>query len=341
MQRSDYIDFCKGILILLVSIGHAAQCAAYQEIDFFQDPTFKAIYMFHMPLFMAISGYVSFHSIRNSPPGKFVYTKAVAFLIPIFVWEILFKISTILVFKKDFPIDLPIIIISEAVQSLWFLWVLLASLTLTAIANKFGKFSLLISAAIFIASLFIPDHGILPLFKYTYPFFLIGYYIAGGTLVSSLISARKSILPISGIISVALFYMWAEPSYVYVTGMALSWENLPNIALRYTAGVITSAFALCIIYITYQIINEKLKSLIISFGKDSLYIYIISQYAFIFVTKISARFFERADNHLEAAMVALSIGILITWACWTAGNLIVKNHFAAKLLFGKSINTKK
>ena len=72
MQRSNYIDFNKGMLILLVCIGHAIQCAAYHEIDFFQDPLFKAIYMFHMPLLIEIGGYLSFSDIIKSNSSNFL-----------------------------------------------------------------------------------------------------------------------------------------------------------------------------------------------------------------------------------------------------------------------------
>lgn len=337
IQRSNYIDFCKGILILLVSIGHAIQCAAYQETDFFQDPTFKAIYMFHMPLFMAISGYVSFGSIAKTPPGKFISTKAFSLLMPIFVWEILFKISTMLVFKREFTADLSLIMLTEAVQSLWFLWALFACLALTAIANKFGRYSLAASLVFFIVSLFISDKGIIPLFKYTYPYFLLGYYISFFNVKNTLISIKKFILPIFAIATIFLFILWQEKTYVYVTGMAITQENIQNIILRYVSGFFASGFFLCIFYRIHENLNVTIKNTVISFGKDSLYIYIISQYLFIFVTKISLHYFERAGSHLQAAAISLSVGIFITLVCWIGGNIIAKNRIAARLLFGKSI----
>lgn len=336
MQRSSHIDFCKGILILLVSIGHAAQCAAYQEIDFFQDPTIKAIYMFHMPLFMAISGYVSFPTLSTAPPLKFVYLKSISFLTPIFVWEILFRISSMLISRREFNSDLPYIIISEAMRNLWFLWALLASLILTTIAHQFGKFSALVSAATFIGSLFFPDQDVLPLFKYTFPFFLIGYYLAAARPSFSIILLNKFNLLISGIASVILFYLWKESTYVYVTGMKLIEGNMQNILLRYVAGIIVSIFALCLIDLLYKKINSRAREIIILFGKNSLYIYIISQYAFIFVTKISSHFFQRAGNHLSAALIAFSVGILITAACSAVGRIVATNRVASKLLFGKT-----
>ena len=45
-NRLDYIDRAKGILIILVVIGHIWQSG----------PVFNTIYVFHMPAFFVISG---------------------------------------------------------------------------------------------------------------------------------------------------------------------------------------------------------------------------------------------------------------------------------------------
>lgn len=47
-QRLPYLDSIKGILIILVVVGHAIQyCLSTYEMNF----TFRFIYSFHMPLF--------------------------------------------------------------------------------------------------------------------------------------------------------------------------------------------------------------------------------------------------------------------------------------------------
>lgn len=336
MQRSNYIDFSKGMLILLVCIGHAIQCAAYHEIDFFQDPLFKAIYMFHMPLFIGISGYLSFSGIIKSNSSDFFYSKITSLLLPILVWQTLIKVVITLASRRGFDTDFPLLTLTAALQNLWFLWALLACLLLTKLASSCGKYSMLVSMATFIIMLSIPDYGILPLIKYTFPYFLIGYYISSFNLTATLISFKKTIFIFCALLSIIFYYFWNENTYVYVTGMRLSQENLPNIILRYVAGITASAVALGIFYAMYKNIGGKIKTILISFGKDSLYIYIIGQYTYIIVTRVAARYFERVDHPLAAAAISICIGFGITSACWAIGNIMVKNKILAKMFFGKT-----
>ena len=79
-RRDYFIDFAKGISILLVLWGHCIQYMSAGTVDFFEDNAFKVIYSFHMPLFMLLSGYVSYWGrnkklkiiITNGSVPKFV-----------------------------------------------------------------------------------------------------------------------------------------------------------------------------------------------------------------------------------------------------------------------------
>ncbi len=71
-MRDSSLDITKGILIFLVVWGHAIQFGFgynYEEVGcYWKDNVFKGIYSFHMPLFMAISGYLFYYS--NKKPFK-------------------------------------------------------------------------------------------------------------------------------------------------------------------------------------------------------------------------------------------------------------------------------
>lgn len=69
-KRDVSLDIAKGILIFLVVWGHAIQFGfgyKYGEsYESYTDWMFRFIYTFHMPLFMAIGGYLYYYSNRKN-----------------------------------------------------------------------------------------------------------------------------------------------------------------------------------------------------------------------------------------------------------------------------------
>ena len=82
--RNQFLDYAKGVLIFLVTLGHVIQGVIYANAGFYEDGLFKAIYLFHMPLFMALAGYVAFGSLQRSPALPFAARRAVNLLLPVF-----------------------------------------------------------------------------------------------------------------------------------------------------------------------------------------------------------------------------------------------------------------
>lgn len=75
-ERLDYIDRARGILIILMVIGHVWQSGF----------VFDVIYAFHMPAFFVISGMLMQHTKSYEKPfGKFLWGKILAYGIP-FIW---------------------------------------------------------------------------------------------------------------------------------------------------------------------------------------------------------------------------------------------------------------
>ena len=67
--QSPLSRLLRGLLIYLVTVGHSLQYLVLWNQNYFSDGLFKFIYMFHMPLFMVISGYVASPSIRRMSFG--------------------------------------------------------------------------------------------------------------------------------------------------------------------------------------------------------------------------------------------------------------------------------
>jgi len=92
-QRNSYIDFIKGIVITFVVLGHCIQSIEYNGSNaFYADNLFKYIYIFHMPILIAISGYYSYNSINKRTLFNFIKTRFYQLLIPMAIWCIIYSI---------------------------------------------------------------------------------------------------------------------------------------------------------------------------------------------------------------------------------------------------------
>lgn len=109
-QRIAWIDNIKAFLILLVVLGHCIQDVGVNN----DTGLMRFIYSFHMPLFMAMSGYVS---QRDFTPWRTVGRRAVQLLVPFLAWAV---VKSIIV--GDLEYILTIVMLPD--RGLWFLWAL-------------------------------------------------------------------------------------------------------------------------------------------------------------------------------------------------------------------------
>lgn len=333
MQRNDFLDFAKGVLITLVTIGHAIQYVVYRGVDFWSDPLFKSIYMFHMPLFMAISGYLSHASLQKagSLPG-FFRRRALSYLVPIVSWAVVFQVC-LLAFSEQATLEnLPRAIARESVWSQWFLWALLGSVALTAVAVQFRRYALPALVVLYCGFLALPDLGNMYLFKYTFPFFVAGYFCARHAPVFVAASKRPALLAL-GITTMSLgFHLWDEQTYIYVSKMGFAAGNADNIALRWILGAIGSLVALGVMQRMHASVPRLWARPVERAGRDSLYIYILQGYAFLALPDLID---VGQAGTLAATLWAVVIGILVAWGCRVLGSLIAANRYTAGILFGK------
>ncbi|WP_081666252.1 acyltransferase family protein [Pseudogulbenkiania ferrooxidans] len=98
-ERDLFIDFTKGIAILLVVLGHTLQYQV-QPANFDELFSFRFIYSFHMPFFVFLSGAAASHWIKKfdmsaSLPELIqitshrIYQSGIRLLLPFFGWAII------------------------------------------------------------------------------------------------------------------------------------------------------------------------------------------------------------------------------------------------------------
>lgn len=130
-QRSLYIDFIKGIAIILVIWGHLIQYTAVNDFDFFENKIFKFIYTFHMPLLMMISGYLFYFSAKKRSFIQIVKHRITNIGICIFLWNTVQYLLGIIIKKEEISFWEYI----DKLTGLWFLWSILICSILIALAE--------------------------------------------------------------------------------------------------------------------------------------------------------------------------------------------------------------
>ena len=88
-KRIEWIDFARGIGMLLVILGHCR----------IPNPYWKAIYMFHLPLFFMVSGCIYSPKKNSIPFIQFVKQNAKKYLLPYLVFSFTGITLTFLLFK--------------------------------------------------------------------------------------------------------------------------------------------------------------------------------------------------------------------------------------------------
>lgn len=119
-KRIIWADSLKGWLILLVVLGHSIQTILGD--DCFENHLWNFIYSFHMPAFMAVSGYWAYkknYSQRSDNIFDYCKKRCWQLLIPYFIWSFLR-----VVVSGEYTLDAFSALLLHPDMYLWFLWVL-------------------------------------------------------------------------------------------------------------------------------------------------------------------------------------------------------------------------
>jgi fucose 4-O-acetylase-like acetyltransferase len=174
---NPYLDVLKGVVILLVILGHSIQLhAGYQD-----KLPFRIIYSFHIPLFMFLSGAVASYG-KNLFNFSILRKKFYALVVPFIAWGLLnfYFIGT------HTDLFLPRFInglFEFPDRGLWFLWVLFLNFCCLVLIKNIERFTKSISYILvwfIIYSVPFSKYGV-GLVRWHLPFFLLGYLIFSNT----------------------------------------------------------------------------------------------------------------------------------------------------------------
>lgn len=298
-----------------------------------------------MPLFMLISGYLFAFTVKNlfsNDDVKTIIVKKVnQLIIPLLSWSfvsvaiqigeltlkgIASQISVIWLLKQ---------LVSNFVLGPWFLWAIWWCSLVVIFVKYFFKDNLYIYFTVLVLTLFVPDSYGLALYKFMYPYFLLGYWFNTYNFKEKLKKVYGNKL--SAIAVIILYFMllrlYNRHTYIYTTGYTLLgkdlFEQLGIDCYRFLVGVFGSVSLMFAILFVFRFCKEKDMHWLVYVGKNTLGIYVISGILF---SNGLQRIMSGVDgiNYLltfTECIVILLISLAINW-------LLHKNKVLNALLLG-------
>ena len=255
--RETYWDTVKALLIFLVILGHVVQFFMYHDsenLDFWGDPMFKGIYIFHMPLFMLISGFFAAKSIAKR--GYLALPRYVQrLIIPcVGMGGITFFLALL---KIKFFWDIYI-----GCTTLWFLIVAFECVVFYTIMQwkqiwwyQVILFIVPIPLAIICGqnpciSLFWPHSS---QFSYLWPIFVLGAYMSHQGFTPHQINSKWVIFPL---FYIAVFFFFPSDWHVYRLPLTFSLSSLTIDILRTIAAIIGCGTTLWACRYIHQVVGK-------------------------------------------------------------------------------------
>ena len=133
-NRNLHLDVMKGILILLVVVGHEIQ---WMYDEHAQNPVFNAIYSFHMPMFMLVSGYVAAY-IKKDIDFGWLRGRFVALAVPFIGWIFIDYLLN-MAWKEQSIWSQIKTVMGAPDKGFWFLWVLFLNCCVLTVVVKLSS----------------------------------------------------------------------------------------------------------------------------------------------------------------------------------------------------------
>lgn len=270
--RDYFFDNVKFFLAFLVVLGHI-----YRPL-IGESPIIKAVYLaiytFHMPLFILISGYFAKNYNREGQNQKII----TSILVPYFIFQTLYSLYDHFIYETD-SIEITIL---EPYWAMWFLFSLfLWRLMLPLFVNL--KYPLTIAFILSIAAGYIDEaDGFMSLSRTIafFPFFLLGFYLQRHHFEVLFTTGKRVAGWVGGILLIPLMY-WLEfhsPLDLSLRRWLYSadpYENLGN--PEWYAGLIRVGFILLALVVSalFLAVIPREKTWFSSLGSRSLAVYLL------------------------------------------------------------------
>lgn len=306
--RSDFWDNAKGILIILVVLGHILEHFHLSPISFEEQVVHDYIYIFHMPLFILISGYFLRKSRKN--PLK----KIPKFIFLILLMALLYACLS-LMHGDGLGLRL-----GEPQYGLWFLQFMVYSYVVawfvTHLQNRKPVLFLFVTLlASLIAGM---DDSINHTWTTSRTFYFMPFLITGMCLnidtILSIIRKHKTWCILICLFSLVTVYHLQFSNW-YAVDIFYGKEGYKSLEYSYLFGM----FIRCMTYIwsitlalaVLGLIPLKKNKLLATIGKETLNIYLVH----VFILGAILPIVEKNFPYLDASILLIIFTLLIIVSC--------------------------
>lgn len=328
IKRLDYIDEIRGLAILLVVIGNLIQFNGVST----NHPVFEFIYSFHMPLFFAVSGYITekVTFITNYKQyALYLKKKIISLIIPLFTWSLLVSKFVLAEHWNTITWENIYNIISS--PGLWFLKMLFVILFFYGIFNYICNILKIKTILNFAISLFtIVSISLLIVFigimEINFIMFSFAFY------VGVIISKYKKIEEI------CLGNVIYTISTVVFIVLSTHWNFMGNVIDDiYKIIISTSAFIFFLNLFTKINLKNKAKEILLLFGRYSLSIYVIQFYLCNIYNGDNIGYYISNINYILCFIIVCMLSIPLCYICVITAKIIETNKFLSFIMLGKKV----
>jgi fucose 4-O-acetylase-like acetyltransferase len=216
--RIDWVDYAKGIGIILVVYGHLLSSGYHAGLDIpshFFGLSDSIIYGFHMPLFFLLSGLFVENSLQKHGTRDYLGNQLRRLVYPYFIWSIL-QMSVEVIFssytQKGTTLSDVFAIVYQPWGQFWFIYALFVMNLTYVIFSKLGKFALTFLTLVSVWLFFYPiriEAAALASFSAHFIFFI------SGILVRKYLWGRDILKPSLWIVTILLITLLGSGWFIF------------------------------------------------------------------------------------------------------------------------------
>lgn len=342
-SRDLTLDLAKGILIILVVLGHAIQYSygiEYSQSElYFENPVFRMIYCFHMPMFMLISGYL-FCSSNKKQFRTVISSKLKAIGIPMISFIILYSFIDYAGMIRTNPLGIVTSFLDSIVRGwiMWFLFSILLNMLVVAVLTRISGnriYQYLMMFALFVISLFIPDAYLLSVHKFMFPFFCLGYAVKDFGVDPYKWHNKLWMMVLLTLASILAVIWFDTDTYIYTTGFCITGKYSSQLYIDLKRMVV--ALIVSITFIRYvHLLSKKVSDstgILARLGQMSLFIYGVNILANRYYPAVLLRLNVNLPHNPVIPVAFTLVFIAVAYLCY---RLLDKNKVTGLLLLGKN-----